>query len=220
MKPIDLTHKRLLIFPFLLLLISVGCTKKSTRIICIGDSITEGYGLTEQCKTSYPAQLDLLLQNATVQNEGRSAATLQKRGDFPYWITKEFSNVFASQPDVIIIQLGTNDTKPYNWNHERFRKDYQSLIDTLKTIPTNPKLYLCIPVPAFQTKWGINDSTIIHGVTPVVKELANKNQLPVIDLYNAMKYHVLNFPDSIHPNEKATHVMAKVIALEIEATIQ
>jgi len=161
--------------------------------------------------------LDSILGSGyTVLNAGRSATTLQKKGDFPYWICKEFSNVFAFNPNIIIIQLGTNDTKPTNWNKESYELDYQILIDTFNTIATHPEIYLCTPVPAFKTKWGINDSTIINGVIPVVNKLAKANNLEVIDLYTSMHDLGAHFPDSIHPDEKAANRMAQMIAYQVK----
>jgi alpha-L-fucosidase 2 len=183
----------------------------------VGDSITEGYGLAVQSKTGYPVALDSILGSGyTVLNSGRSATTLQKKGDFPYWICKEFSNVFAFNPDIIVIKLGTNDTKPYNWQADRYEEDYQALIDTFRTIPANPRIYLCLPVPVFKTKWGINDSTVVNGVIPIIEKLAEANHLPVIDLYHPMLAQGANFPDSIHPNEQAAKVMAEIIAKKIK----
>ncbi len=201
---------------FLLLGIMSSCTTKISRVACVGDSITEGYGLAVQSKTGYPVVLDSILgPGYHVLNSGRSSTTLQKEGNFPYWICKEFSNVFVYNPDIIIIKLGTNDTKPQNWQADRFEKDYQALIDTFRTIPEDPQIYLCLPVPVFKTKWGINDSTVINGVVPIVEKLAKENQLPVIDLYHQMQDQGADFPDSIHPNERAVKVMAGIIAKKI-----
>ncbi|HEX3024518.1 MAG TPA: GDSL-type esterase/lipase family protein [Chitinophagaceae bacterium] len=186
------------------------------RVACVGDSITEGAGMAVQSKTTYPVILNNILgAGYLVLNCGRSATTLQKNGDFSYWNCKEFSNVFAFKPNIIIIKLGTNDTKPDNWHADGYEQDYQALIDTLKTISTHPKIYVCLPVPAFKIKWGINDSTLIHGVIPIVERLAQKNKLTVIDLYHGMSDEGINFPDSIHPNEKAAKVMAGIIANKI-----
>jgi acyl-CoA thioesterase I len=202
-------------FTFAIMLVS--CTQKKVKIACVGDSITEGYGLQYQSKTGYPVVLDSILgPEYFVQNCGRSATNMQKKADFPYWICKEFSNVFAYQPDIIIIKLGTNDTKPYNWEMERYAHDYQAMIDTFNTIASHPKIVLCLPVPVFKTKWGINDSTVVKGVIPVVESVAKTNNLPVIDLYHGMMEQGANFPDSIHPNEAAVKVMAGIIAEEIK----
>lgn len=201
----------------LTLALLLSCTQKEVKVACVGDSITEGHGLSVQSKTGYPVMLDSILGSGfTVLNQGRSATTLQKKGDFPYWISKEFSNVFAFQPDIIVIKLGTNDTKPYNWNAENFEKDYQILIDTFETISTQPKIYLCLPVPVFETRWGINDSTVVAGVIPIIEKLANANKLGVIDLYHSMRNQEANFPDDIHPNEAGAKEMAKIIASAIK----
>jgi len=131
----------MIIYFSFVLLIFTSCAGNEIKIACVGDSITEGYGLACQSKTAYPILLDSILgSNYSVLNCGRSATTLQKKGDFPYWICKEFSNIFTYNPEIIIIKLGTNDTKSNNWNAENFAKDYQALIDTFKTIPTNPPI--------------------------------------------------------------------------------
>ena len=199
----------------IIFLIFVSCSK-DVKIACVGDSITEGSGLENQSKTAYPAILDNILgPGYAVLNCGRSAATLQKAGDLPYWECKEFYDVFAFNPDVIVIKLGTNDTKSHNWNYENFKKDYQALIDTFNTITANPKIFVCLPVPVFKTMWGINDSTLTTAIIPVIKEIAKNNDLQVIDLYQSMKDQEENFPDYIHPNEKAAKKIAEIVAGEI-----
>lgn len=197
--------------------ILASCGEKQIKVACIGDSITEGYGLACQSATAYPVILNQILGSQyQVLNSGRSATTLQKKADFPFWICKEFYNVFAFQPDIITIKLGTNDTKYHNWNEERYEADYQALIDTLNTIPTHPKIYLCKPVPVYETTWDINDSTVINGVMPVIDRLAAKNGLAVIDLYTPMLNKKEMFPDNIHPNEAGMVDIANVIAKAIK----
>ncbi len=206
----------LIIYLSFVILIFVSCSKKETKIACVGDSITEGSGLVCQSKTAYPVILDSILgQGYSVLNCGRSATTLQKNGDFPYWISKEFYDVFAFNPDIIIIKLGTNDTKTFNWNAENFAKDYQALIDTFKTIPARPKIFICLPAPVYKTVWGINDSTVTAGIIPIIEKMAEINNLPVIDLYHQMENQPGNFPDGVHPNEKGAKIMAGIIAREI-----
>jgi lysophospholipase L1-like esterase len=83
------------------------------KVACVGDSITHGAGVEEREKNNYPKQLGELLGNRfEVRNFGRSGATLSRVGDLPYASTDEFKAAIAWQPDMVIIKLGTNDTKP------------------------------------------------------------------------------------------------------------
>jgi acyl-CoA thioesterase I len=199
----------------LLFLVIISC-KHEIKVACVGDSITEGYGLAYQSKSAFPVVLDSILGiNYSVLNCGRSATTMQKDGSLPFWTCKEFSNVFVFNPEIIIIKLGTNDTKPQNWNAIKFEHDYQSMIDTFRTITTKPEIYLCLPAPVFKTHWGINDSLVVHGVIPIIHKLAKTNNLKVIDLYSPLKNEAVNFFDSIHPNEKADNIIAHIIAKEL-----
>ena len=199
-----------------ILLFSSCSEKKEVRIACIGDSITEGAGIYWQSKNSYPVQLDSILgPGYRVLNAGRSGATLLKHSDLPYWICNEFSNVFAFEPDIIVIKLGTNDSKPFNWNEENYARDLQSMVDTLNSIPTQPEIFLCLPAPAYNHAWGINDSVIRNGVIPSIEKVAKLNNLQIIDLYKPLVDHVDFFPDSIHPNEAGAGSIAEVIAKAI-----
>lgn len=204
------------IYLSIIFLVLISCKSGPIKVACIGDSITEGAGLLNQSKTAYPVLLDSILgKNYTVLNCGRGGATMLKEGNHPYWNCKEFYNAFTFNPDIIVIKLGTNDTKPKNWNADNFKKDYQAMIDTLTTIPNNPLIYLCLPTSAFRTAWGITDSTLTAGVIPIVKKIAKANNLPIIDFYDSMKNQAENFPDGIHPNESGAKNMALIVAEKI-----
>ena len=192
--------------------------KEQIKVACIGDSITEGHGITIQSEDGYPVVLNQILgNNYSVQNCGKSGTTLQKRADYPYWICKEFSNAIALNADIVVIKLGTNDSKPQNWNAARFKSDYQSLIDTLKSNGRNPQIFVCTPAPAFSHGWGINDSVIVAGVIPAVTEIAKTNNLEIIDLHTALADKEEYFKvDGIHPNEPGAAYMAEIIAKAIK----
>ena len=207
-----------LFFFSILAILAFALPKKDLKIACVGDSITEGAGVRSQSKSSYPVVLDSLLgRGYTVLNCGRSGATMLKKSDLPYWICNELHNVFAFQPDLIVIKLGTNDSKYHNWNAAAYRNDYQAMIDSFQTMSSKPKIFIALPVPAFGIAWGINDSTITQGVIPILKELAQSNHLPVIDLYEALSPHAAQFPDKIHPNEAGARTIAAAVAAAIKA---
>ncbi|MBN1116081.1 MAG: hypothetical protein JXA77_02675 [Bacteroidales bacterium] len=82
---------------------------------------------------------------------------------------------------------------------------------TFDTLESGPVIVLCQLVPAFPERWGINDSTIVNAVNPMIKELAIELQLPCIDMYTPFADKAELFPDRIHPNEEGTEIMAKII---------
>lgn len=195
-------------------MIFVSCQTK-IKVACVGDSITNGGG--KNASSFYPMQLDKSLgENYEVLNCGESGATMQTDANKPYWFQKDLANVFVYQPEVIVIMLGTNDSKTPNWNATSFERDYQLMIDTLRTLHTNPEIYLCSPPPAYSHAWEISDSTIQAGVIPIVNRIAQKNNLKVVDVYNGMTNLSNLFPDGIHPNPEGIKIMADIIAKGIQ----
>ena len=59
----------------------------------------------------------LLGDGYQVRNYGVSGRTLLKKGDFPYWNESFYRQSRDWNPDIVVIQLGTNDSKPQNWRY-------------------------------------------------------------------------------------------------------
>ncbi len=184
------------------------------RVACVGDSITYGAGVEDREKNCYPAVLQSLLGDRyEVRNFGVSGATLMTKGDKPYVTETAYKKALAFKPNMVLIMLGTNDTKPKNWTHaDGFTADYKSLIETFQKLDSKPKVILCTPAPAYPENFGISDERIRTGVKPKVEELGRELKLPVIDLYAAMSNKKELFPDKIHPNAEGAKRMAETIA--------
>ncbi|MBN2128629.1 MAG: hypothetical protein JW741_04000 [Sedimentisphaerales bacterium] len=188
----------------------------AARVACVGDSITYGSGISDRMHDSYPAQLQRLLlqydRDWEVSNFGVSGATLLHRGDKPYIQQSAYNSATAYEPDIVIIKLGTNDSKPQNWQYkEDFVADYSAMIDVFRSLPSQPQVWICRPVPAFQITWGISPEIIRDEILPLVEQVALENEVPVIDLYTALLGEGHFFPDNIHPNAEGAGVMAEVI---------
>ncbi len=163
---------------------------------------------------SYPAQLQAWLgQRYEVRNFGVSGATLLKKGDRPYWQEPEFNQVLDYNPDIIIIKLGTNDSKPQNWKFaDEFEQDYLDLIARYRSLPAKPRIILALPVPVFvPIKWGIRDSVVRDQVIPKIKSVAKTAKLQSIDLYNPLLPYKYAFPDDVHPNSIGASFMVEEI---------
>lgn len=183
------------------------------RIACVGDSITYGAGIDDRERSSYPSVLGQMLgSDFTVRNFGVSGATLLKKGDKPYWLEPEFSKIADFRPNIVIIKLGTNDTKPQNAEriHE-FGLDLEAMIEHFNRLPSHPRVWLCLPVPVYESRWGINEQCLSDYVIPAILKVADKKDLPVIDLHTALSNRPELFPDKIHPNAAGASLMAKTI---------
>lgn len=200
---------------------------KIIKVACVGNSITFGAGIGNRDKDSYPAVLGQMLGDRyEVRNFGFSARTLLNKGDRPYMKEQMFQDVLQYQPDVVVVKLGTNDSKAQNWRYGReFGKDLETLVTAFQKLSSRPTVYLCYPAKAYKFQYGIQDSVIVHGIIPVIDKLAQKKHLQVIDMHAATDGMPQNFPDAVHPNEAGAIVMAATVykaltGKEIEHTMQ
>lgn len=191
----------------------------AVRVACIGNSITDGYGV-EMCSVNgYPAQLQRLLGDGyNVRNFGRSARTMLNKGDYPYMNEEAWQHALAFNPNIVVIKLGTNDSKPENWQYgKEFEHDLQQMVDSLKALPAHPTIYLATPIPAFKPTWNISDSVISNEIIPIIRKVAKKNKLQVIDLHEQFKDDDGNqmLDDGIHPNGTGAAQMARIVAASL-----
>ena len=207
-------HRFLLSFLLPILAMSARAAQP-VKIACVGDSITQGVGA--QRGKSYPAQLQALLGDGhVVGNFGVSGRTLLRKGDFPYWNEKKYREALAMEPDVVIIMLGTNDTKPHNWKHEaEFAGDYRDLVRSFQALPSKPRVFVCRPCPVpGQGNFGISEENVQKEI-PRVDALAKELGCGVIDMHAALAGHPEMLPDRVHPSTAGASEMAKAAAAAI-----
>ncbi len=201
----------------LLILASVSLTALADgpkiKVACVGDSITAGAGVKD-AKNRYPAQLgDLLGDGYDVKNYGNSGSTMLDDGDKPYKKQKSFTDAVNFAADIVVIKLGTNDSKPKNWpNKAGFAPSTKSLVEAFRKANPKAKIYLCYPVPVMGTgNYGINNPIVHDEIIPLIKQTAAELKLPIIDLYAALDGHAEFFPDNVHPNDDGATLIAKAV---------
>lgn len=184
------------------------------RVACIGNSITDGFGIDMSDQKGYPAQLQKKLgQGYYVKNFGVSARTLLNSGDIPYMKEEAWKAALAFNPNVVVIKLGTNDSKPHNWAHkDDFMNDYKQMIDSLKALPSKPAIYICSPIIGDNKPWGISDSVISNEIIPMIVKIAKKNKVNYIDLHSQFKEDKgIMQGDNVHPTAKGAGELANLI---------
>ncbi|HEY0467163.1 MAG TPA: GDSL-type esterase/lipase family protein, partial [Polyangiaceae bacterium] len=188
---------------------AVAAPRVPTHVACVGDSITYGYGASNQASKSYPANLQALFgASVQVKNFGRNSATMLSApfGDLPYQDQPEYaaatsfvSGAGASALVDVIIMLGTNDSKNFNWapsgkpkNDQQFLKDYRAMVEHFSALSPKPLIFLALPLATGNSPCCSIDGTVIaKEIVPLIKQLATEKKLTTIDI---------NTPTTGHPD--------------------
>lgn len=196
-------------------------TQRVQKVACIGDQIMLGAKTKKRKKskkaktTTYPIQLQQLLgEKYIVKTFAVNNATILKNGSTPYWEDSLFQKAQDFQPDIVVINLGMNDTKMHNWwkHGKEFTDDYLAMVKTFQTLKNKPRVILCRPLRPHDIIRGVNDSTMVVGVLPTIDSVATWQQLQTIDLYELLKMRDDLFNRTLHPDNTACRIIADKIA--------
>jgi len=184
-------------------------TEAATQVACVGDSITVA---------GYPQVLQGMLgATYNVSNFGVSGTTMLKNGDNPYWNTPAYKSALSSKADHVIIMLGTNDAKPYNWVHAaNYSVDYRTMINVFKNLTSKPKIWINTPPPAYKDMvYSISQHNVNDVIVPEDHTIAQDNNVKLIDVFTATGGAQLLDPewfyDGIHPNADGNQHIAMAV---------
>jgi acetyl esterase/lipase len=182
------------------------------KVACIGNSITYGARLRFRNKESYPSQLQQIMGDSYwIRNYGKSGTTMTNSSN-PWTRTEAYPLMKAWQPNIIFINLGTNDVQRRYWiSVDKYIQDYQNVIDTLKALPTHPRIILCLPTTSYR-KDKILDTDLIKFIIPAIKKVAKNNKLDFIDLHTLTAGYPGLFIDQLHPTSEGDKVVATKLA--------
>jgi lysophospholipase L1-like esterase len=200
-----------------------------THVVCVGDSITEGFASSNPATKSYPAQLQALFgSQVMVKNAGHSGTTMLSDGfgDSPYEDTYEYQaatnvvkNAGASAVVDVVILFGANDSKPQNWtppgkpkNDQQFLTDYRAMVEHFNALTPKPLVFLALPTSTGNNPCCSINGTVIHDEeVPLIKQLAAEQSLPIIDLNAPTAGHPEYFSDGVHPTDAGYLIVAMLV---------
>ena len=191
-----------------------------TRVACIGDSITWGFTLLNPWKQSYPALLqEKLGPDYQVRNFGYNDASARFDADTPYVTKRVYRDSLEWNPDMVLLMLGTNDTKTRNWDPEIFRRDYRKIVDSYLALPSHPRVILIAPIRIFlilgRPILGVRPDNMEEGVRPTIREISQDTGLQLVDLQNLFTDNTY-CRDGVHPQRAGAQMLADAIYSAIQ----
>lgn len=208
---------------------------KKIKVVCMGDSITEGFGVLPE--ESYPSRLQKYLgEGYEVYNQGVCSSTvlnipLEGRPmGLPYARQDKYQEALTIQGDIYLILLGTNDaqdglgdvedvTDPYlNMisQKEEFVSHYQAILDRITEVAPEARIYLGIPVPVMQCIWRRHQEKYLQMLLPYLKQIQKQN--PKIGIFDPRQAYLelpkeemaaLYQDDGLHPGASGVDLIAR-----------
>lgn len=219
--------KNILAISAFLLLSCAFTPQKKTKVIFFGDSITElGVKKMPKSGTGYILKLDSMLKVEKKDDQYELIGSgISANKVYDLYLRLE-EDVLAKNPDIVVIYVGVNDV----WHKtllgtgtdaDKFEKFYQAIIKKLQD--RNIKAALCTPaVVGEKTDMSNSLDGDLNKYSNIIRELAKKNNLPLIDLrkktQDYLKEHnpkneesgILTY-DRVHMNDKGNQFLANLM---------
>jgi len=188
---------KLFLFSAIVLLMMAFDAQKKTRVIFFGDSITQAGANTG----GYIKRIDSMCKvEGKSENFEFIGAGIGGNKVYDLYLRMD-NDVLAKEPDVVLIYIGVNDvwhkaTSGTGTDADKFEKFYQAIIDKLKA--KSIKVILCTPAAIGEkTDFSNPQDGDMNGYSNIIRGIAKKNELTLIDLRKAFHdYNLKNNPDN------------------------
>ena len=177
-----------------------------TRVVFMGDSITEGWG---QKATSTTPDRGEFFPGKPYVNRGISGQTT------PQMLVRFRQDVVLLKPKVVVLLAGTNDIAE-NTGKETLEDIGNNIASMSELARANGiRVVLCSVLPASDFHWhrGLEPAPKIRALNAWIKEYAAKNGFIFVDYYSSMANTEGGLkaelsPDGVHPNKAGYDLMA------------
>jgi acyl-CoA thioesterase I len=206
----------------LLCVLASGCHAAPLRILCVGDSITQG-GRADRDESTYRLPLQALLRSERIDFDfvGTRRAGLHRLAAWPSWFDADHEGYYGAKtaavrdllhahiaalpaPDVVLVHLGTND----HHEHEGFTEPLEHIIRLVRA--KNPRVTILVGHLALNgwrakfERWRVNR---------MVERLdSTQSRVVAVNHYEGWNADPSNLGadtyDWVHPNAKGQQVMA------------
>ncbi len=181
------------------------------KIACVGDSLTYGYGLFNRNRDSYPSQTDAFLPSHwEIRNYGINGACATA-GHPDFYLNNPVEELAAWDADIIILMLGSNDSKDSIWNsRDSYIKGMGRILNRIKGI--NTRVVLMTPPPCHLNLFGISNERIQNEVIPALRQFAGSEGYRLLETGELFRDEEGIYLDNIHMNSKGYGILSFLVA--------
>lgn len=197
-------------FPLTGLASATDKSAMTARIVVLGDSLTEGYGLSKE--QAYPALLekkliDLGYKNVKVINAGVSGSTTAGGASRLDWILR-------SSPTHVLVALGAND----GLRGLKVKQTESNLVAILEKLKSK-KVVPILAGMKLPPNYGKEFRAEFDGLFPALAKKFDITFIPFL-LDGVGGVSSLNLSDGVHPNEKGHERLATNVLPFIEKELR
>jgi len=185
----------------LLLLLPSGAVQAEPVVLCLGDSLTEGYGVAPE--QSYPSLLEKRLRGdghpeLRVVNAGISGSTTASAVSRLRWQLR-------AKPDVVVLALGGNDGL-----RGLELSQTEKNLDGAITLAKSKGVRVVLAGMKIPPNYGADYTRRFEAMYPA---LARKHEVALIPflLEGVAARPELNLPDGIHPNASGYEIVVETV---------
>ena len=192
----------------MLLTIDVSASSAHKRILFLGDSLTEGFGVGES--EAYPRRVEGILRskgmNIEIINGGVSGSTSASGDSRLKWH-------YRTKIDVLILALGANDGLR-GLNLLETKKNLKKIIKIAKQHQSKVLLLGVLMPPNYGKDY-------VLSFEKMYKEISIEEKIPLMPflLKDVAGNPRLNLADGIHPNAEGHKLIAKNVAQFLEKNL-
>ncbi|HVX29521.1 MAG TPA: chitobiase/beta-hexosaminidase C-terminal domain-containing protein, partial [Nitrolancea sp.] len=148
-----------------------------------------------------------------VTNFGVSGTTMLKASSSSYWNTSNFTASSDYLPDIVIIMLGTNDSKISNWSASgpNYPGDYTDMIHHYQGLSSHPQVFVMTSPPNFTDGTNYQPTVIANQIVPTVRSLSVATGSELIDIFTTLTGHSELFSDGTHPTTTGSQLIASIV---------
>ena len=173
-----------------------------SHIMCFGDSLTAGYGLSTE--EAFPALAEKILNKKGIVcksiNAGLSGETSAGGLSRIDWVLR--------QPvDIFVLELGGNDGLR-GLPLEKTKENLQAIIDKVRA--KNPKVKIVVAGMLVPPNMGPEYTTQFKTIYPELARKKNATLIPFL-LEGVAGNEKLNLADGIHPNVEGHKIVAESV---------